>query len=212
MRRSGWKNSKSVPSRQIDMYRTLLIILLFALCGCSTKVPMVKEVSPMPGDAACRVVLLPFLDESNFPQGGSLVNKVLLAELVDSGKFQVVDQGDVTKLYHQFRIYPNKMPTGDQLKMIGGRLSATLFIGGDILKMKETKKSNFIETELTIALQLYDGRTGRAIWSTYHHRLGKDYKTILHFGQINTITDLAQRMSQEIINLWIEKGITPCAD
>lgn len=189
-----------------------MIILLSALCGCATKVPMVEELTSMPEDAACRVVLLPLIDKSNFPQGGSLMYKVLLAELVASGQFQVVDQGDVTKLYQQFRIYPNSMPTGDQLQMIGGRLSATLFIGGDILKMKEMNKGNFVETELTFVLQMYDGSTGRDIWTTYHHRQGTDYKTILHFGQVNTITNLAQKMFQEIINLWIEKGIAPCTE
>ncbi|MDW7772479.1 MAG: hypothetical protein SCH71_06255 [Desulfobulbaceae bacterium] len=192
------------------MYRILLILVMLALPGCG-KVPMVHEFASMPGDAACRVALLPLIDKSTYPRGAAVFYKILLSELIASGHFQVVEEGDVLELYRQFKIYPNVQPSSEQLKMIGGRLGTTLFVGGDILRMEEHKTGGFLESNLTVVLRLYEGQSGTQIWTTYHRRRGSDYQQVLHFGRINTLTSLAKEMSREIINLWLEKGMKTCA-
>jgi len=189
----------------------LAVLILLVLAGCARKVPSVEEFYAMPAKAACRVTLLPMIDKSSFPRGSVVFYKIFLAELVASGHFQVVEEGDVLELYRQFRMYPNRQPSSEQLKMLSGRLGTTLFVGGDVLEMEENKAGEFIDTKLTIVLQLYDGNTGRKIWTTYHRRRGSDYQQVLHFGRINTVTSLARQVSREIINLWFEKGMTPCA-
>lgn len=193
------------------MYRIAVVIILLALTGCAPKVPMLmNEISSLPADAACRMTILPLMDRGSFPRGAAVFYKVLLAELIASGHFQVTEEGDLLELYRQFRIYPNREPSSEQLRMIGGRLGTTLFVGGDILKMNERHKGNFPYVELTVELRFYDGRTGKETWTTYHSRRSEDYQQILHFGRINTMTALAKRMSQEIITLWLEKGMIPC--
>jgi hypothetical protein len=193
------------------MKRTLIILTaLFFLSACSGKTPTVHELSPLPQDAACRVTLLPLVDKTFYPRGAAVFYKIFMTELIASGHFQVVEEGDVLEIYRQFRIFPNTQPNSRELQMIGGRLGSTIFVGGDILKMEEHREGGFIETEITLVLRIYDGRTGSELWTTYHRRLGSDYQQVLHFGRISTLTALAKMMSREIINFWLEKGMMPC--
>ncbi|NOX80612.1 MAG: hypothetical protein GXP57_05920 [Deltaproteobacteria bacterium] len=167
-------------------------------------------MEPLPGNSTCRVAVLPFLERGGYPRGAELFYKVFSAELVSAAAFQLVQEGDILDLYRQLTIFPSQEPNLEQLRIIGSRLGVQLFIGGDILKMVERRSGGEVVTELTVVLRLYDGRTGKLLWETYHKRCGRDYRTVMHFGRINTITGLARRMSKEIINLWLEQGMNKC--
>ncbi len=190
------------------------VAAFFALCllvACSSATPRLDKMAPLPGNFTCRVAVLPFQDHGNYPRGAELFYKVFSAELVSAAAFQVVQEGDVLDLYRQLTIFPTREPTLEQLRIIGSRLGVQLFIGGDIMRMVERRSGLDVATELTVVLRIYDGRTGRLLWETYYKRRGKDYRIVMNFGRINTITGLARRMSKEIINLWLEQGMNQCA-
>ncbi len=191
--------------------RIAVFLPLLLLVACSSATPRLNRMRPLPGNFTCRVAVLPFLDRGAYPRGAELFGKVFSAELVSAAAFQVVQEGDVLNLYRQLAIYPSQEPSLEQLKIIGSRLGAQLFIGGTILRMAERRDGLGVETELTVVLRIYDGRTGRLLWETYYKRRGKDYRTVMRFGRINTITGLARRMSKEIINLWLKQGMNQCA-
>jgi len=188
-----------------------IILIFFVLAGCAREVPKLYEFAALPEKASCRIAVLPLVDKGNYPRGAAIFYKVFVSELVASGHFQVVQEGDILDLYRQLMIYPNVQPDQEQLKVIGGRLGVVLFIGGDILKMQELHNRNIMETDLTFILRMYDGADGGILWETYHRRQGDYYRKVLHFGRINTITGLARQMSQEVISLWLEKGMMPCS-
>lgn len=188
------------------------LILFLLLQGCGRQVPVVKKLSQLPLKKSCKLGVLPFINESSYPQGEAIVSKIFLSELVVSDRFQLFPEGDIRELYRQLLLYPNQQPNQEQLKMIGGRLNPDLLIGGILQKMYEKKTDNFVDTELTLLLQLYDGSSGQLLWSTYHRRKGSEYRQFMHMGRINTITGLARRMSQEIITDWLKQGMTPCIE
>lgn len=187
-----------------------IVILWVLLAGCAREVPKLYDFAGLPEKGTCRIAVLPFIDKGSYPRGAVILYKVFVSELVASGNFKVVLEGDIRELYKQLMIYPNAQPNQEQLEVIGGRLGAVLFIGGDILKMQQRKSRNTMETDLTFILRIYDGISGRVLWETYHRRQGDYYQKVLHFGRINTITGLARQMSREVIDLWFEKGMTPC--
>ncbi len=187
-------------------------LALFLLVGCGKQVPVVRKLAPLPNQGSCKIGVLPFLDETSFPRGATIVNKVFLSELVATDSFQVFQEGDIAELYQQLLIYPNKLPNREQLEMIGGRLKTDLIVGGVVQKMNEERKGTFVDTELTLILLTYDGSSGQLLWTTYHRRLGSEYKQVMHLGRINTITGLARRMSQEIITDWFKQGMSPCVE
>jgi len=191
-------------------YKVAAFFALFLLVACSSATPRLDKMEPLPGNSTCRVAVLPFLERGGYPRGAELFYKVFSAELVSAAAFQLVQEGDILDLYRQLTIFPSQEPNLEQLRIIGSRLGVQLFIGGDILKMVERRSGGEVVTELTVVLRLYDGRTGKLLWETYHKRCGRDYRTVMHFGRINTITGLARRMSKEIINLWLEQGMNKC--
>jgi polysaccharide biosynthesis protein PelC len=184
--------------------------LLSLLSGCSEKLPLLQTFYELPEDSSCRIAVLPLSNQSLYPEGGKILYKILLSEIVATGLFSVVSEGDVLELYQQLRMYPGMKPTLEQRKIIGGRLNASIFIGGDILAMLEENDGAYLKTKMTLVLRLYDGQDGKMFWATYHRRQGEDYRQVLHFGRINTITTLARMMAGEIITLWKEKGMQPC--
>ena len=193
--------------------RFFLILFLFLLAGCGGKaVPIIQKLAPLPAQGNCKIAVLPFLNKISYPQGGPIVNKIFLSELVATGRFQVFPEGDIDSIYQQLLIYPLEQPTREQLAMIGGRINPDLFIGGTILKMDERRQGDYVHTEMTLILHLYDGKSGKLLWSTYHHRLGSEYQQVMHLGRINSISGLARRMSQEIIADWLEQGMIPCTE
>ncbi len=189
-----------------------LILFLLPLVACSRQAPVLKKLAPLPAQGGCKIAVLPFLNTSSYPQGGAIFNKVFLSELVSTDRFQVLHEGDILELYQQLLIYPNQQPNREQLKIIGGRLNPDLFVGGSIQKMSEKGRGDYVDTELTLVLQLYDGRSGQLLWITYHRRHGSEYQQIMHLGRINSITGLSHHMSQEIITNWFKQGMTSCTD
>ena len=196
----------------VSFYRFVSIFfLVFLLSGCSSKVPKIEKIRPLPENFSCRVAVLPFIDKSDFPRGEKLLYKVFSAELAAAG-FDVVPEGDVMDMYRQLKIYPSEDPTDEQLKIIVNRLHPEIFIGGDILRMNERKDAGQVETEMTVVLYIFDAKTGLFLWGTYHKHRGKDYNKVLHFGTINSIIGLAEAMSQEVIELWLEEGMKTCSN
>lgn len=180
------------------------------ISACSMDVPVIQKLKPLPDRELCNIAVLPFLNESSYAQGEAILNTIFLSELVSTGKFQVVQEGDVLEIYRQLLIYPNKIPTREQLEMMGGRLNTDLYIGGIVQKMSTSSSGDFSDPEITLVLHLYDGKTGELLWTTYHRRRGDDYQKIMHLGRITTIAGLAHRMSQETITDWLSKGLTSC--
>ena len=186
--------------------------ILLLLTGCAKQVPVVQKLAHLPAGGNCKIAVLPFFNESSYSQGAAIVGAVFFSETVTTGHFQVAQAGDVRELYRQLLIYPNQLTSREQLRMIGGRLHADLLVRATIQKMDERKNGIFTETELTVIVHLFDGKSGRLLWVTYHHRLGSEYQKVMHMGRINTITALARRMSREILTDWFKQGMAPCTE
>lgn len=194
------------------LHMFLFLYCLFLLSGCGGRTPMLQELAPLPPDAGCRVAVLPLINRGDYPGGNELLYKVFTSELAASGQFHLVNEADILKVYQQLTIFPTRMADENQMQVIASRLGATLFIGGDILRMVERPAGHEVHTELSLVIRLYDGKTGGLLWETYHKRRGRDYKSVLHFGQINTVAGLSKQMVREIIELWMKNGMAACSE
>jgi hypothetical protein len=201
-------------------------VLLFTLLGtgCETALPSLSDlvkgsvrlpfhaqVKPLPPGPLCRVAVLPFINDSEFPMAGLIVDKVFSAEFQGSGKYKMIQEGDILKAYQQLHIFPGEAPTPEQLKIIAGRVNAELLVSGIIMEMREDRgEYRTVNPVLILEVQLRDGRDGETLWRTFHRREGLDYKKTMHFGTIHTVTGLSRKVIMEIINLWIDKGLDQC--
>jgi hypothetical protein len=168
-------------------------------------------MAPMPPGAVCRVAVLPFVSDSDFPLADAIVHKVFETQFQNSGNFTVIQDGDILKAYQQLHILPGKTPTLDQLQVIADRVGAQYLITGVVLEMREDRgEHGTVNPFLALEIKFCNGRSGQTLWIAFHRRQGSDYTKTMHFGAIDTVTGLSQRMAEEIINLWFKKGLAQC--
>lgn len=172
---------------------------------------MHREVASIPPESVCRIAVLPFLNDSEFPQGGTLVQKVYAAQLLASGNYGLIPEGDIVKVYQQLHLLPGDSPTLEQFRIIADRINASLLLTGIVFEMREGRgEHNTVNPQLTMEIELRNPTNGEILWTTFHQREGTDYKKTMHFGTLHTVTGLCRQMTEEIINLWHKKGFSQC--
>ncbi|MBE0598780.1 MAG: hypothetical protein IH614_16110 [Desulfuromonadales bacterium] len=196
----------------------LAAIGFFALLsGCSgffspgSRLPYHQQMAPLPSGSTCRVAVLPFVSEDDYPLADSIAYKVFLAQFSTSTNYHLPQEGDILKVYQQLRILPGQEPTPEQLRLLASRLEAQLLVTGSIFEMRENPGEQMgVNPVLAVNLQIRDGKNGDVLWNTYHRRQGADYRTAMHFGTLHTVTGLSQQVAREIINLWFKEGLRQC--
>lgn len=156
------------------------------------------------------MALLPFINSSRFEQGNLIAQRVFAAELTRIAGIAVASEGDVQNIYRELRIFPNQLPDIEQIRVLGSRLDVQLVISGRITEMEETMGDNYVNPVLALTLQVYDAKNGKTMWTTYHRREGADYRTVMHFGLVNSVTQLSRIISDEIIEEWFAEGMKQC--
>lgn len=200
----------------IELLKTLLnfifacFLLFLVACGTTRSLPYLQQTSVLPAKNICNIAVLPFLNESQYKQGGFIGYRVFMAELTRFGMYNVVQEGDIREVYRQMKIFPNRLPGHEELAILGNRLDSEILVTGRIIEMTEDFIGREMNPSLAIILQIHDSRTGRVLWTTYHKRQGTDFRTVMHFGKINTITSLAKQVSHEVLTLWKERGLQGC--
>lgn len=189
-----------------------LLVVMWFLGGCAgSGGPQLRQMAPLPQGAVCRVAVLPFLNDSEFLAADAVIAKVVSARLQDSTDYLLAQDGDVYKAYRQLGLLPGVVPDLEQLQIIADRVDARLLFTGIVLEMREDRGDHgSVNPVIVLEMQIRDGRSGEVLWTTFHRRQGADYKKTMHFGSIYTITGLSRRMVDEIITLWLKKGLIQC--
>jgi TolB-like protein len=188
----------------------LLIPLLFGVSSCTSSRPSLEKKNVYQGESICSVALLPFINDSRFEQGNLISQRVFAAELSRIAGIEVSSEGDVQNIYQELHIFPHQHPDIEQIRVLGSRLDVQLVISGRITEMEEKMGDSHVNPVLALTLQVYDAKSGKTMWTTYHRREGRNYRTVMHFGLVNTVTQLSRVMSDEIIEEWFAEGMKQC--
>ncbi len=109
--------------RRAWLVAVILLLFFHAGCGYREQLPYHREMAPFPTGQACRVAVLPFANDSDYPLGDVMVKKIVMAELQEAGDYQVLQEGDVAKTFQQLRIYPGRCPTLSRCRLL--RIAST---------------------------------------------------------------------------------------
>ncbi len=195
---------------QVNFFSLLLLSWALILSACvSHNSPEVQNISP-PSAAFCNIAVLPLVNDSEYQQGGVIVYRIFVSELHKVKGLTISQEGDVRKLYRQMRIGPKDTPSLDDLKILADRLRVQGFVQGKVVKMREDKGRLETRPILALNLRMVNAATGRTMMTIYNSRRGQDYRSIMHFGVVNTITELARVVSDEIIRQWFPAGEVKC--
>lgn len=185
-----------------------LLICFAAFLGgsCSSKKPNIEQLAPLP-ESMCRVGIIPFVNKTSYQDGDVLFYRVFVSGLSRVGDFELVPEGDMRRAFQQIRLPPGKQqPNYDQLRILGDYLDTDILLSGTILQMKEDSLHGEIVPYMTVKLEMLDSRSGQTVWSVYHVKNGTQYRKVMHFGVISTITQLATQMAEEILESWRSEG------
>ncbi|MFW8602282.1 hypothetical protein ACOHYD_12480 [Desulfobacterota bacterium M19] len=195
---------------QVKFFPLLLLSWTLILSACvSHNSPEVQNISP-PAAALCDIAVLPLVNDSEYQQGGVIVYRIFVSELHKVKGLTISQEGDVRKLYRQMRIGPKDTPTLDDLKILADRLRVQGFVQGKVVKMRENKGRLEARPILALNFKMINAATGRTMMTIYNSRRGEDYRSIMHFGVVNTITELSRVVSDEIIRQWFPGGEVKC--
>jgi len=182
------------------------------ISGCvpSSSPPEVQQADTS-AKAICRVAVLPFINTTDYVQGDVIVYRIFVAELNRLGGFAVAQEGDVRRILRQMRLSPKELPNHEQAQVLADRLGVDAIITGEIVAMHETEGAQETDPLLALNLKLQAAGSNKPLLTTYHRRRGADYRKVLHFGLVNTMTSLAATVADEILETWFAKGLRPCA-
>lgn len=193
----------------------LYLCLLVSVSACSLKEsPTVLKQGQLPdGGKICRVALLPFVNQSGYKQGEDIFGRVFASELTNSGNYQVAQEGDVRKFYQQMQLLPTRSPNVEQLRALADRLGAQVIISGTIVEMRDKGESgSVLDPSVAVIVRIIEGVSGRTLWATYNRREGIQYRKIMHFGLVNSVTLLTKHVSAEIVEAWQKEGFLKCTE
>lgn len=192
---------------------SIAAIVAACLTGGCVPTPSPPETQQLSNSATpiCRIAVLPFINHTGYLQGDLIFYRIFIAELNRRGDFTVAQEGDVREIFRQMKLSPKDIPGHEQLLILADRLAIDAVISGEIVTMHEEQGAKETQPQLAVALQLTPVGSAKPLLATYHRRSGEDYRKVLHFGLINTMTSLAALVADEILTVWKEKGLTPCA-
>ena len=186
---------------------------LFAFYGCGLPPPNLQQLASVTQDNLCRVAVLPFNNETSYSQGEIIMYRVFVSELSQRGNFMITPEGDVRRILHQMHTVPGEEFNIEQIRILADRLQVQLLITANIIEMDENMSSNRTNPTVAVIFRIVDADSGRILWVTYHRREGGQYRKIMHFGVVNTVTELVRRVSHEIVESWFTVGGLPqCTD
>ncbi len=199
-----WTSSLSI--------RLVLSLAFLCLAACGPKVPSLVKYAPLPDEKICRIAVLPFVSETDYPLANTIAFRVFMAELVQTGRFEVAQEGDIREVIRHMRIWPGQQIHTEQFKILGDRLKVELIITGTVVEMAEVPMAGAVNPVIALSLRIIDALSGETLWHTYHRRDGKHYRKVMHFGVLNTVTSLAKQVSREVLELWFKEGLKGCTD
>lgn len=193
----------------------LSLCVLVLLSACSVKqAPTVLKQGPLPdGGKICRIAVLPFVNQSEYNQADDIFARVFASELVNSGNYQVAQEGDVRKFYQQMQLLPTRTPNVEQMRALADRLGAQIVISGTVVEMRDKNESGrVLDPSVAVIVRIVEGASGRTLWATYNRREGVQYRRIMHFGLVNSLTLLTKHVSSEIVEAWQKEGFLKCTE
>ncbi len=192
----------------------LAILSTLVLLSCALKEdPSVNVMSDLPDDGyICRVAILPFVNQTGYVSGDRILYNAFAGVMNNNAKVLLAQEGDVRKILRQMKVFTGRYPDVEQMRALAGRLGVQLLITGTVVEMKDKSRgSASLDPSISLILRIVEGDSGRTLWTTYHRREGSQYRVLMHFGKVNTVTELAKIISQEIYDEWESKGFKKCS-
>ncbi|WP_457568093.1 hypothetical protein [Desulfurobacterium sp.] len=153
----------------------------------------------------CKVAILPFKNEVKDENAGEKVSLIFYSSFV-SGGIDVVLPQDVKNLMSGRHFFPYQSIPQSFLDFLRNNLNVGLVVTGKVMTYKPYGGGSRYP-EIRIWIEGIDTKTGRRIFSAYVVHRGDDFRKVLEFGVVKSITRLMFVSSDELMKKLQEAGV-----
>jgi hypothetical protein len=188
---------------------------LLLLASCAARPMQFHRLRQLSGPVGCRLGLLPFtIDKGRVDQALS-IQRIFQSVLEKQTEFALVPEGDMREAYQRTHLFPGiSRPGVEQIQVIANYLDVRYLIWGNVFEIgtvSDESRNNY--PVLAFEAILINAPTGQTVWRSYLRKSGEESRTVMHFGTVNNITQLAAAMIEEILAQWAAEGFTgQCTD
>ncbi len=185
-------------------FKWLTGVVLLMCVSCSGGGPELRiAVNREPG--ICKVAVLPFINQTDREGVGEMLTRVVISEMVKSG-LEVAEEGAIKKFLERERCAPGRCAPATLVKKMGQEFGVKAVVGGVVTEARQVGD----QVKLGFFFWVKDTRDGHFMWGTYYVREGEDYRKVFHFGKISSISGLARKMVEEIVETSMERSLFRC--
>ena len=185
-----------------------IIVLFVCFGGCSHK-PLTTAISRDSAHTIKRVLVLPFMNDSDEQQLDILATRICQSVCHKHG-FQVANEGNLRIYLQQKQLFLTQL-TEESTTQVFANLArdqqVNTLIKGRIRALHYEKIQGESLPVINLQLQLLNAGDGKLLASSFLSARGEDSRTMLRFGVIRTTTQLLEQMIDTIINDWHHKGV-----
>jgi TolB-like protein len=173
-------------------------LVAFAAGGCAARSAATGPAVPG-GPGRPRVAVLPLENLSGHAEYGNRFSRLVWTSMGRTGRFDLVDPGEVDAMLVELRIRSAGALTRDQLLKASGRLGAPWIMAGTLLECGTVRTPDGDVPTFSIALRLIDARTGSVAWTDLRARSGEDRETVFGWGRETSLERLADATTRDLL-------------
>lgn len=172
----------------------LLALALALAGGCAA-----HRAPPPPPGARASLAMMPLENLSGRAEYGDRYTRLVWTAIGGSGRFDLVDPGEVDAMLVEQRIRTSAMLTREQVLKAAARLHVHWLLAGTLLECGTVHTPDGDIPSFSLALRLIDGRTGLVVWTDLRARSGEDRETIFGWGREEDLQRLAETTARELV-------------
>lgn len=173
------------------------MLVLALAAGCAAHAP---RVQPLAAGHRTPLAMLPLENLSGRAEYADRFSRLVWAALGKSGRFDVVDPGEVDAVIGELRIRSAGSLTREQVLRISGRLGVRWIAAGTLLECGTVHTPDGEMPSFSLTLRVLDGRSGQVVWSDLRARTGQDRETIFGWGREESLERLALATARELVD------------
>lgn len=146
-----------------------------------------------------KVAVLPFNNISGRTDAGRIVTNLFVTELFNSGRFVVIEPGNILQFMREERVKVLGEIDLVKLQLLSRRFDLDGVIVGTVLEFNDGTKGARALPVVSMNARMIEPVEGRIVWSAQDKKEGADFITIFGQGRVRAITSLAQKIIRNFI-------------
>ena len=151
-----------------------------------------------------RVAVVPLENLSDDRGAGARMSRYVVAELLATEAFDVVEPGEVTNELLNFGAVRTAELPREQLVALGRALGAQGIFLGTVTESQAVRSGNASENVVTLDLRLVETETGSVVWSTTLTETGRGFWASLFGARGRTMGEVSRRAARHAIDRLVD--------